>query len=75
MEPAAKLEVTDRADERLRKALVGPLSARSITSRPMPARGFYEKLGYTCFGELPDYPVGFSRYFMKKALSEPGYGG
>src|SRR5215203_3551226 len=30
------------------------------------ARGFYERLGYTCFGELPDYPRGFSRYFMRK---------
>jgi GNAT superfamily N-acetyltransferase len=33
------------------------------------ARGFYERLGYCCFGELRDYPPGFSRYFMKKALS------
>ncbi len=32
------------------------------------ARGFYERLGYTCFGELPNYPVG-SRYFMKKTLT------
>jgi GNAT superfamily N-acetyltransferase len=32
------------------------------------ARGFYERLGYTCFGELADYPPGFSRYFMRKAL-------
>lgn len=32
------------------------------------ARGFYERLGYSCFAELPDYPVGSSRYFMKKAL-------
>jgi GNAT superfamily N-acetyltransferase len=32
------------------------------------ARGFYEKLGYTCFGELPNYPSGFSRFFMKKSL-------
>jgi hypothetical protein len=32
------------------------------------ARGFYERLGYSCFGELKDYPKGFSRYFMKKAL-------
>ena len=33
------------------------------------ARGFYERLGYVCFGELPHYPVGFSRFFMKKALA------
>jgi GNAT superfamily N-acetyltransferase len=32
------------------------------------ARGFYERLGYTCFAQLPDYPPGFSRFFMKKAL-------
>lgn len=33
------------------------------------ARGFYERLGYTCFGELKDYPAGSARYFMKKALT------
>lgn len=32
------------------------------------ARGFYEKLGYRLFGELPDYPPGFSRSFLQKAL-------
>lgn len=32
------------------------------------ARGFYEKLGYRSFGELPDYPVGYSRVFMSKPL-------
>ncbi len=32
------------------------------------ARGFYERLGYECFAQLPDYPSGFSRYFMKKTL-------
>jgi len=33
------------------------------------ARPFYERLGYSCFAELADYPPGFSRYFLKKALS------
>ena len=32
------------------------------------ARGFYERLGYRCFGELAEYPPGFSRYFMTKVL-------
>ena len=32
------------------------------------ARGFYERLGYECFAELPSYPVG-PRHFMKKALT------
>ena len=32
------------------------------------AREFYEGMGYVCFAELPDYPAGFARFFMKKAL-------
>ncbi len=32
------------------------------------ARGFYERLGYQCFGELPDYPAGFTRTFLCKKL-------
>lgn len=31
------------------------------------ARPFYEKLGYELFGTL-DFPAGFKRFFMKKAL-------
>ena len=33
------------------------------------ARGFYERLGYTVFGELPAHPPGFTRSFLKKALA------
>ena len=33
------------------------------------ARGFYERLGYTCFGELKNYPAG-SRLFMSKRLGQ-----
>ena len=32
------------------------------------ARGFYERNGYVSFGELPDYPPGHMRYFMRKHL-------
>jgi GNAT superfamily N-acetyltransferase len=32
------------------------------------ARAFYEKLGYAVFGELDDFPPGFRRSFLKKAL-------
>jgi GNAT superfamily N-acetyltransferase len=32
------------------------------------ARGFYERRGYRCFGELPDYPEGFRRFFLQKDL-------
>jgi GNAT superfamily N-acetyltransferase len=31
------------------------------------ARGFYEKLGFRLFGELPNYPVG-PRYFLQREL-------
>ena len=32
------------------------------------ARGFYEKLGYTLFGTLEDYPAGQRRFFLQKRL-------
>jgi GNAT superfamily N-acetyltransferase len=32
------------------------------------APGFYQKNGYQVFGELPDFPLGHQRYFLKKAL-------
>ena len=31
------------------------------------ARGFYERLGYSVFAQLDDYPAGFSRFFMRKS--------
>ena len=34
------------------------------------ARGFYEKLGYDCFGEIDDHPRGAQRFFMRKRLSQ-----
>lgn len=33
------------------------------------APGFYQKLGYRVFGELPDYPVGQTRYFLTRRLT------
>jgi GNAT superfamily N-acetyltransferase len=32
------------------------------------ARGFYEKLGYSVFGTLDDYPDGHSRFYLTKRL-------
>lgn len=32
------------------------------------APGFYEKLGFSVFGEIPDYPPGHSRIFLHKPL-------
>jgi len=34
------------------------------------ARPFYEKHGYTIFGELKDFPSGHSRYFLQKTLRQ-----
>ena len=33
------------------------------------ALGFYEKLGYTVFGSLEDFPTGHTRYFLKKVFA------
>ena len=30
---------------------------------------FYQKRGYTIFGELPDMPPGHTQYFMRKKLA------
>lgn len=35
------------------------------------APGFYEKLGYSKFGELKDYPKGYRRFFYAKKLARP----
>ena len=32
------------------------------------ARGFYEKFGFTMFGEVAEHPPGHQRHFMKKLL-------
>jgi GNAT superfamily N-acetyltransferase len=32
------------------------------------ARGFYERLGYSLFGSIDNYPPGHSRFFFKKTL-------
>ena len=32
------------------------------------ARGFYEKMGFVLHGELTDYPLGHSKYFLHKRL-------
>ena len=35
------------------------------------ARGFYEKMGYTLFGELADCPPGHTLYFFHKKFTQP----
>jgi hypothetical protein len=40
----------------------------SLDTHDFQARSFYERPGYVQFGELPDFPVGHSKIFLKKAL-------
>ena len=40
-----------------------------LDTHEFQAKGFYEKLGYEPFGQLPNYPPPFSRCFFKKQLS------
>lgn len=58
-------ELMKRAED---EALTRGCHSAWLDTFEFQARGFYERLGYRCFGELPDYPTGFARYFMKKAL-------
>ena len=48
-------------------------SAASLDTFSFQARGFYERLGYSVFGTLDDYPHGHSRFYLTKRLvsSEP----
>jgi GNAT superfamily N-acetyltransferase len=39
------------------------------------ARGFYERLGYTVFGVIEDFPPGHCRFFLKKAFAAGTDGG
>jgi GNAT superfamily N-acetyltransferase len=59
---------TDLMARAEREAVARGCHSAWLDTYEFQARGFYERLGYTCFGELADYPPGFSRYFMKKSL-------
>jgi len=43
--------------------------AASLDTFSFQARGFYEKLGYSVFGTLDDYPPGHSRFYLTKRLA------
>jgi ribosomal protein S18 acetylase RimI-like enzyme len=40
-----------------------------LETHTFQALGFYEKHGYQVFGELPDLPGGYTKYFLKKNLN------
>lgn len=58
------LELMARSEEEGRKR---GCSAVYLDTFDFQARPFYEKQGYKLFGEI-DYPAGFKRYFLQKAL-------
>lgn len=39
-----------------------------VETTDFQARPFYEKLGYTVFGVLEDFPLGHRSYYMRKTL-------
>jgi GNAT superfamily N-acetyltransferase len=41
-----------------------------LYSHDFQAAGFFQHLGYTAFGTLPDYPAGHQRVFLQKSLIE-----
>ena len=43
-----------------------------LSTYSFQAPGFYRKLGYRVFGELPDYPLGHSSIFLTKRLVQVG---
>ncbi len=49
-----------------REALSRGCHSAWLDTYEFQARGFYEKLGYVRFGELQNYPTGFSRFFFTK---------
>jgi GNAT superfamily N-acetyltransferase len=51
------------------EALVRGCHGAWLDTFEFQARGFYERLGYRCFGELEGYPADSKRYFMRKALT------
>jgi GNAT superfamily N-acetyltransferase len=43
-------------------------TAATLDTYSFQARGFYERLGYSVFGTLDDYPPGHSRFYLTKRL-------
>ncbi|MDT2757842.1 GNAT family N-acetyltransferase [Enterococcus asini] len=57
-------KLLQQAEQELRRLGVKSIT---LTTRSYQAKGFYEKQGYTLFGELGDVPVtGVTKYFFVK---------
>ncbi len=42
--------------------------AAMLDTLSFQAQGFYQKLGYTIFGQLEDFPIGHQRIYLQKQL-------
>jgi len=58
-----KLMLAAEAEARAKGCVNAHVETASFQACP-----FYERLGYTVFAELPDYPQGETFYFLRKAL-------
>lgn len=52
-------------DEALRRGCNGAY----LDTFDFQARGFYERIGYTVFGQIDDMPPGHTRFFLRKLLA------
>ena len=51
-----------------REAIIRGCRGAWLDTYSFQARGFYERLGYTVFGMIDDYPPGQQRVFLYKKL-------
>jgi len=52
-----------------REAILRGCHSAWLDTHEFQAKAFYSRLDYVPFGELPNYPTGYSRIFMKKTLT------
>ena len=60
------MRLIERAEEAARE---GGCIGAWLDTFSFQARGFYERLGYTLAGEIPDHPIGGARYLLLKRFS------
>jgi GNAT superfamily N-acetyltransferase len=49
-------------------ALANGITRYRLETTSFQALGFYRKMGYDIFAELPDFPPGLTSYFLKKLV-------
>ena len=63
---------TDLVDMAEQEALRRGCHLVFVDTMSFQALPFYQKLGYTLFGQLDDFPVGHTRYYLQKRLDPAG---